>query len=72
MAREQMSTAEETKEQRHHSIGDLLSTGGIYMNKTETEVSGEGGVDGTVGRAKAKNEVVRAETALSCAWEISE
>ena len=38
------------------------------MEEAETEVSGEGGVDG----AKAKDELVRAEAALGGAWEVGE
>jgi len=42
------------------------------MNKTETEVSSEGGIHGAVSRAKAENEVIGPETTLSSAWEVSE
>lgn len=42
------------------------------MDEAETEVSGEGGVDGAVGRAEAEDEVVVAETALGGAGEVGE
>lgn len=42
------------------------------MNETETEVSSEGGIHGSVSRAKAEDEVIGPETTLSGAWEVSE
>ena len=42
------------------------------MEEAETEVRGEGGVDGAVGGAKAKDELVWAEAALGGAWEVGE
>ena len=36
------------------------------MEEVETEVDGEGGVDGT----EAKDELVRVEAALGGAWEV--
>ena len=38
------------------------------MEEVETEVDGEGGVDG----AKAKDELVRVEAVLGDAWEVGE
>ena len=40
------------------------------MEEAETEVSGEGGVDRAIDRAKVKDELVRAEAALGGAWEV--
>ena len=49
-------------------IGDLFCSQGIHGEEAETEVGGEGGVDG----AKAKDELVRAEAAQGGAWEVGE
>ena len=42
------------------------------MEEAETGVGGEGGVDGAVDGAKAKDELVRAEAAQGDAWEVGE
>ena len=49
-------------------IGDLFFSLGIHVEEVETEVDGEGGVDG----AKAKDELVRVEVVLGNAWEVGE
>ena len=72
MPREQMSPSQQPKEESHNRIGDLLCSRGIHVEEAETEVGGKGGVDGAVGGAKAKDELVRAEAALGGAWEVGE
>ena len=42
------------------------------MEKAETKVGGEGGVDRVVDGTKAKDELGRAEAALGGAWEVGE
>ena len=42
------------------------------MEEAETEVGSEGGVDGVVDGAKAKDELVRAEAELGGVWEVGE
>ena len=70
MPREQMSPSQQPKEESHNRIGDLLCSRGIHVEEVETEVGGEGGVDGAVSGAKAKDDLVRAEAALGGAWEV--
>ena len=68
MSQEQMSPSQQPKEESHNHIGDLFCSWGIHGEEAETEVGGEGGVDG----AKAKDELVRAEAALGGTWEVGE
>lgn len=65
-----MSAAEESKKQRHDRVRDLLGTRDIDMDEVESEVSGEGGVDGPVGGAEAEKELPGAEAALGGARKV--
>ena len=68
MSGEQMTPSQQPKEESHNRIGDLFCSRGIHEEEAETEVGGEGGVD----RAKAKDELVKAEAVLGSAWEVGE
>ena len=68
MSREQMSPSQQPKEESQNRIGDLFCFCGIHVEEAETEVGGKGGVD----RAKAKDELVRAEATLGDVWEVGE
>lgn len=72
VAGEEVRATEEAEDERHDGVGDLLSAGGVDMDEAETEVGGEGGVDGAVGGAEAEDELVGAEAALGGAWEVGE
>lgn len=53
VAGEEVRAAEETEEERHHSVGDLLRARGVNVDEAKAEVGGEGWVDGAVGGAEA-------------------
>ncbi|KAM2165041.1 hypothetical protein ACFX1R_039235 [Malus domestica] len=48
------------------------SLSSFIYSKLDTEVSAQGRVDCTVGRAKAEDELVGAEAALGCSWVLRE
>lgn len=70
VAREEVRAAEEAEEERHDGVGDLLGARGVDVDEAKAEVSGEGGVDGSVGGAEAEYEVVGTEAALGGAREV--
>jgi hypothetical protein len=70
VAREEVGAAEEAEEQCHDGVGNLLGAGGVDMDKAEAEVRGESRINGAVGGAEAKDEVIRAEAALGGAGKI--
>lgn len=67
-----MSPPQQSKKQRHDGVGDLLGAGGVHVDESESEVGGQSGVDGAVGGAETKDELVRAEATLGGAWEVRE
>ena len=67
-----MSPTEQAEEESHDGISNLLSTRRIDMDEAETEVSGEGGVDGAVGGAETEEELPGAEAALGGTGEVRE
>jgi len=42
VAGEEVRAAEETEEERHHSVGDLLRARGVNVDEAKAEVGGEG------------------------------
>jgi hypothetical protein len=64
-----MGAAEETEEERHDGIGDLLGAVAVDVDEAEAELGGRGGVGGAVGGAEAEQELPGAESALRNARE---
>ena len=63
---------QQAEDERHNRVCDLLSAGGVDVDKPEAKVGGECRVDGAVGRVEAEDELVGSEVALGCAWEVCE
>lgn len=72
VARQQVSPAQQAKEERHDGVSNLLGSRRVDVDEPEPEFGGELGVDSSVGGAEAENELVGPEPALGGAWEVRE